>query len=155
MSRKFLQLMVHHTVTASNLTVDDIRKLHLARGFTDIGYHYLIQRDSTGRGHLKVGRPDTQPGAHCPAGGYNKTAIGMSVIGCFHPGYPFSERLVPDTPLYNDIVGAAAHLCEKYHIPADSEHILYHRDAKPTACPGAWFADKARFISDVKKCMAR
>ena len=39
--------------------IDEIRKWHIERGWTDIGYHFVIERS----GELKTGRL-TYPGAH-------------------------------------------------------------------------------------------
>ena len=55
---------------------------------------------------------------------------------------------VDPAALYGDLVGAVAHLCQRYRIPPD--HITYHREVKATACPGNWFPPKAQRIADVK-----
>ena len=55
--------------------VPTIRRWHLARGFTDIGYHFVIRLD----GEVELGRPLTDPGAHCQ--GHNADSIGTCLIG--------------------------------------------------------------------------
>ena len=55
--------------------VDIIRAWHLARGFRDVGYHFIIRRD----GEIELGRPMNEIGAHCA--GYNKESIGTCLIG--------------------------------------------------------------------------
>ena len=55
--------------------VATIRKWHLQRGFSDVGYHFVIRRD----GEIELGRPLVQVGAHCK--GYNKISIGTCLIG--------------------------------------------------------------------------
>lgn len=156
MSKHWTHLLIHHTVTAPTATVDDIRRMHKARGFADIGYHFLLARDAAGRGHLKPGRPDYKSGAHAGAPSetkdhqaWNSFALGLSVVGTFHPGLPNSERMTPQ--LYQDLVGAVVHLCRKYNIPP--ANIRYHRDVKQTACPGDWFPDKAKLITDVAQAL--
>lgn len=134
---KWTHIMVHHTVTGPEAKVADIDAMHRARGFDCIGYHFLVERGPGDHGILKAGRPTSRSGAHCDVDGWNSKAIGISVVGTFHPGEPHSERLTTDRPLYQDIVGAICHLCNKYGIPAD--HVLGHRDVKQTACPGDWF----------------
>jgi N-acetyl-anhydromuramyl-L-alanine amidase AmpD len=47
------------------------------RGWSDIGYHYLVQRD----GVIRLGRPEWRIGAHVR--GHNKESIGIAVIGNF------------------------------------------------------------------------
>lgn len=61
--RDIREIIVHCTATPAgrDYTVDDIRKWHLQRGFSDIGYHYVIYRD----GSVHEGRPVTMAGAHC------------------------------------------------------------------------------------------
>lgn len=54
---------------------EEIRNWHLARGWNDIGYHDLIDRD----GSIVVGRPINIIGAHCK--GHNTGTIGVSLMG--------------------------------------------------------------------------
>lgn len=54
---------------------DEIRRWHLGRGWNDIGYHDLIDRD----GSLITGRPINKVGAHCK--GHNTGTIGVCLIG--------------------------------------------------------------------------
>lgn len=71
------EIIIHCTATAEgkNYTIADIRAWHKARGFTDIGYHYVIARD----GRVLIGRPIGQVGAH--VAGHNTGTIGISYIG--------------------------------------------------------------------------
>jgi len=46
-----------------------------ARGWSDIGYHYVIELD----GVVRDGRPLERPGAHVE--GYNKNSVGICYIG--------------------------------------------------------------------------
>jgi len=74
-------LVIHCTATPNGKAVsrETIRQGHLARGFSDIGYHYLVQVD----GSLIVGRPEEQVGAHAAVKGhhYNQTSLGIALIG--------------------------------------------------------------------------
>lgn len=54
---------------------DEIAKWHLAKGWTNIGYHYVIARD----GEVISGRPIADAGAHTL--GHNATSIGICLIG--------------------------------------------------------------------------
>lgn len=58
-----------------NDKAEDIRKWHKKRGFSDIGYHYVIDLDGT----VEKGRPIEQAGAHCT--GHNRNSIGICYIG--------------------------------------------------------------------------
>lgn len=75
--RNIKEIIVHCSATAEgkDFTVAQIRQWHLQRGFTDIGYHYVIYRD----GSVHVGRPEEVSGAHCT--GHNTISIGVCYIG--------------------------------------------------------------------------
>lgn len=75
--RKINKIIVHCTATeeGADYTVCDVRKWHLDRGYSDIGYHYLIYRD----GSVHNGRDVDLIGAHCK--GYNSNSIGVCYVG--------------------------------------------------------------------------
>ena len=70
-------IVVHCTATPEgrDVTTADIDRQHRQRGFTSIGYHYVIYRDGT----LHLGRPVTEVGAHVR--GYNRYSIGVAYVG--------------------------------------------------------------------------
>lgn len=76
-ARPISEIIVHCAATpeGKDYTVADIRAWHKARGFTDIGYHYVVYRD----GRVMVGRPVGQVGSH--VAGHNTGTIGISYIG--------------------------------------------------------------------------
>lgn len=59
----------------SHIGVAALREMHLDRGFSDIGYHFVIARD----GHWLVGRPITKQGAGVK--GYNKDNVHICLVG--------------------------------------------------------------------------
>lgn len=70
--------MVFHcsaTKEGVSFDVNDIRKWHKARGFRDVGYHYVILLDGT----IQLGRPLDQSGAHVKD--HNADSIGVCYIG--------------------------------------------------------------------------
>jgi N-acetyl-anhydromuramyl-L-alanine amidase AmpD len=70
-------LVIHCTATRNGefIPLETIRAWHLARGFKDIGYHYVITPD----GALLTGRPEEIPGAH--AKGFNAHSLGIALEG--------------------------------------------------------------------------
>lgn len=70
------KLILHCSDSANPLHgVDEIRRWHVEeRGWSDIGYHWVIERD----GSLKAGRPENIQGAHTL--GHNKD-IGLCMCG--------------------------------------------------------------------------
>lgn len=71
------EIIWHCTATpeGKDYTIADIRAWHKARGFTDVGYQFVVARD----GWILLGRPIGQVGAH--VSGHNKGTIGCSYIG--------------------------------------------------------------------------
>lgn len=75
--RDIKEIIVHCSATpeGADFTVSDIKNWHLQRGFSDIGYHYIIYRN----GSIHKGRDESIAGAHCT--GHNSTSIGVCYIG--------------------------------------------------------------------------
>ena len=75
--RTITDIILHCTATPEGkaVTVESIKAGHLARGFKDIGYHYIIDLDGT----IHKGRDESIIGAHCT--GFNAHSIGISYIG--------------------------------------------------------------------------
>ncbi len=75
--RQITKLIVHCSATPNerDVTVDEIRGWHKQRGWSDIGYHYVIYRNS----QIMSGRPVRIVGAHCK--GHNTGSIGICLIG--------------------------------------------------------------------------
>lgn len=75
--RKINEIIVHCSATpeGKSFTTDDITVWHKQRGFTTIGYHYVIYLD----GSLHLGRDVDIVGAHCK--GHNSNSIGVCYIG--------------------------------------------------------------------------
>jgi N-acetyl-anhydromuramyl-L-alanine amidase AmpD len=89
--REVRLLVVHCSATRydRNLSIEALRRCHLARGFASIGYHFYITRD----GEVHICRPVHQIGAH--ATGWNDRSIGI----CYEGG--LNERGQPaDTRTY-------------------------------------------------------
>lgn len=57
------------------ISVDEIRKWHVARGFSDVGYHWVVYPDGT----LDPGRPESLIGAHVK--GANQGNLGICLNG--------------------------------------------------------------------------
>jgi N-acetylmuramoyl-L-alanine amidase len=70
-------LVWHCTATpeGKEYTRDQIKAMHLLRGFTDIGYHLLVHLDGT----TSPGRSEDREGAH--VSGHNRGTIGYSYVG--------------------------------------------------------------------------
>ena len=75
--RRIDRIIIHCSATSPSQDFDasDINRWHKARGWSGIGYHYVIKLDGT----IEKGRPVEKVGAH--AFGYNKRSIGLCYIG--------------------------------------------------------------------------
>ena len=71
------EIIIHCSATpeGKDYTVEQIRQWHKQRGFSDIGYHYVIYRD----GSIHSGRPIERIGAQCLK--HNAHSIGVCYIG--------------------------------------------------------------------------
>lgn len=78
--RNWTGIVVHHSESGPNTTRDDIDQWHRERGWSEIGYHYVIEWDGT----VRSGRPLTKVGAHAKSGkpySRNGTHIGICLVG--------------------------------------------------------------------------
>lgn len=77
------KIILHCSATPEgrDVSIDTIRKWHTnpknkgGRGWSDIGYHFVILLDGT----IERGRPIEKPGAHCR--GQNANSIGICYVG--------------------------------------------------------------------------
>lgn len=77
-------VIIHCSATkpGMDIGVKEIREWHKARGWQDIGYHYVIRRDGKiedGRDLDGDGNIFEEVGAHTV--GYNKNSIGICMVG--------------------------------------------------------------------------
>jgi N-acetylmuramoyl-L-alanine amidase len=126
--RKTTRRVVFHHSLSPEVSAEEIRAWHKARGFDDIGYHYVVHMD----GRIDPGRKLESIGAH--AAGKNADSVGVCLTGDF--------RLYPPTQHQVDACKLLfAKLCENYGALA----VDFHRPAiLPNACPGPCL-DRAKF----------
>jgi len=115
-------IVIHCTATpeGKEQTVASITAMHRARGWSTIGYHYLIGIN----GEEWVGRaPDTSVGAH--VAGFNNTTLGVSYVGGVDKaGKPKDTRTAAQIKALEGLLGR---LSAKY----PKAVILGHRDLSP------------------------
>lgn len=75
--RKIDKIILHCTATPEGreVTVADVTAWHKERGFSTIGYHYLVYLDGT----VVRGRREEEIGVHCL--GQNAGSIGVCYVG--------------------------------------------------------------------------
>lgn len=70
-------IVIHCSATPPDMDIgrEEITKWHKARGFREIGYHFVIRRN----GGVERGRWVLIPGAHVK--GYNSVSVGVCMVG--------------------------------------------------------------------------
>jgi N-acetylmuramoyl-L-alanine amidase len=120
------EIIIHCTATPEGreCSVEEIRRWHKARGFTDIGYHYVIHLD----GRVEEGRNVDIAGAHCT--GHNANSIGVCYVG----GCAKDCKTPKDTRTEAQ-KSALANLLIDLRKLYPRAKIHGHRDFAPKACP--------------------
>ena len=124
--RQIKEIIVHCSATREgrDFTVEDIRGWHKKRGFSDIGYHYVIYRD----GSLHIGRDVNLVGAHCT--NHNAYSIGICYIG----GCKF-DGLTPKDTRTDEQKATLLALLKDLRKKYPYAKIHGHRDFANKACP--------------------
>lgn len=123
--RRINEIIVHCTATKAGQRFDvgNIRLWHLQRGFSDIGYHYVVLLDGT----VREGRPLDVAGAHCK--GHNARSIGVCYVGGLDAdGEPNDTRTPEQRTALRQLLSRL-----KSQFPAAV--IRGHRDLANKACP--------------------
>lgn len=120
-------IVIHHTASKTDLTVQEIHQMHLKQGenWKGIGYHYYINK----KGIIYRGRPEKYSGSH--AIDYNSISIGVCLSGNF-------EEEEPNINQITSLIELLHHLRAKY----SNTEIVGHRDLNATACPGNFLYSK-------------
>jgi N-acetylmuramoyl-L-alanine amidase len=125
-ARAIHTIWVHCAATpeGKDFTVADIRSWHKARGWSDIGYHYVVYRD----GRIMLGRPVGQTGAHVE--GHNTGSIGIVYVG----GVSADGKTAKDTRTAaqrSSLLWLTSALVKKHGI----KRVRGHNEVAAKACP--------------------
>ena len=132
--RNINHLIIHCTATRAqwmagtrtSAKVAEVRQWHKDRGWSDIGYHYLIDRDGT----VAKGRSVERIGAHVK--GHNTGSIGISLFG----GHGSSENDAFEGNFTPEQDAALRGLIEKLKGEHNITRISGHNEFAAKACPG-------------------
>ncbi len=131
--RKIIKIIVHcaDTPEGRDDKAADIRRWHKARGFNDIGYHYVVDLDGT----IEPGRDVTIAGAHTT--GHNEDSIGVCYIGGADTDMKPKDTRTEEQKTSLRLL--LKYLVQKY----PGAKIYGHRDFAQKACPS--FDAKAEY----------
>jgi len=116
------RIVVHHTAGADH-SAAEIHRMHLNRGFSGIGYHYIVRTN----GSIERGRPEELRGAH--AGKANADSIGIGLTGNF-------EKRVPATAQMDALAWLIGDIRQRR---GRDITVIRHSDVMATLCPGKLF----------------
>ena len=116
------RIVVHHTAGADH-SAAEIHRMHLNRGFSGIGYHYIVRTN----GSIERGRPEELRGAH--AGKANADSIGIGLTGNF-------EKRVPATAQMDALAWLIGDIRQRR---GRDITVIRHSDVMATKCPGRLF----------------
>ena len=123
--REINKIILHCTATPEgrDISAATIKKWHTDKGWSDIGYHYVVKLDGT----VEDGRPVERQGAHVR--GHNRNSIGISYVGgCDKDMNPKDTRTEDQVLALDELI---AILLDKY--PGSTLH--GHNEFSPKACP--------------------
>jgi N-acetylmuramoyl-L-alanine amidase len=123
--RPITKIIIHCTATREGVavSVDDIRTWHKERGFSDIGYHYVIDIN----GVLHKGRDEQKAGSHCV--GHNAKSIGVVYVG------GFDKRLRPKDTRTSAQSATLTRLLKELKTKYPEATIHGHNEFANKACP--------------------
>lgn len=134
---RITHIVVHYTATYpdQNTTAADVNRMHKARGWKGIGYHWFIRRN----GLIEPGRPESQVGAH--VGGQNTGKIGIAWAGGIDRSTGSNVGVDNMTPEQNEsLIWLIRDLLARY----PGAKVVGHKDLAATQCPGfdvpVWWA---------------
>jgi N-acetylmuramoyl-L-alanine amidase len=136
--RKINKIVVHCTATPEGrpVSVEEIDSWHKQRGWSQIGYHYVVQLDGT----INQGRPLNISGAHVK--GHNKGSIGITYVGgCDADMNPKDTRTDAQIDSLEYLIGF---LCASY----PGSEVYGHRDFSTKACPSYDAKEEYKSIQD-------
>lgn len=140
-SRKIDKIILHSTATPEGREHDaaDIKRWHQNRGWSTIGYHYVVKLDGT----IEEGRSVHDVGAH--AKGHNRTSIGVVYVGgC-------DDDMSPKDTRTTEQCMALANLLEALLDLYPNATLHGHNEFAQKACPSFNVQEEYSFLINPKE----
>ena len=127
--REINEIFIHCTATMPNMDigVEEIRRWHKARGWRDVGYHWVIRRDGT----VEQGRPEWEVGAHALL--HNLYSIGICLVGGIDENMQPSSKYMPAQ--WRALEQLLQDIMDRHDLYEPSQIIRGHNEVSTKACP--------------------
>ena len=132
--REITKVIVHCAATPEGRDVktEEIKRWHTEeRGWSDIGYHWVVELD----GSIHAGRPEERSGAHCK--GHNRDSIGVCYVGGADSDGDPKDTRTPEQK--SALASLLSEILDRY----PEAKVYGHRDFSEKACPS--FDAKAEY----------
>jgi len=128
---------LHCTATreGEQLDVSQIDKWHRDRGWSEIGYHYVLYTDGT----IATGRDIRKKGAHVK--GHNHDSVGVAYVG------GLDNNLVPQDTMTMQQEMAFLHLVNSLRVVFGDLSVHGHNEFSSKACPSFNVQEKYKFLN--------
>ena len=121
--KKTTKIVIHHSASKKNTSVDRIRKWHVEdNGWSDIGYHYIVNGET---GKVSKARDIHRQGAHCPT--WNSHSVGICLTGNYENDHVCKVA-------WTALLSLVEFIQITYGLTW--EDVQTHREGGKTACPG-------------------
>jgi len=135
------KIILHCSATERNkhITVEEIAKWHVNRGWSEIGYHYVIELN----GEIKKGRDIDKVGSH--VAGHNEKSIGICYVGGVVDGKPADTMTgAQEVSLFR--------LIDALRVVFGNLDLYGHNDfTKSKACPSFKVREKYKHLCNIQK----
>jgi N-acetylmuramoyl-L-alanine amidase len=135
--RDLTRIILHCTATIAGqeLNVSQIDNIHRRRGWSEIGYHYVIYAN----GEIATGRDIRKKGAHVK--GHNFDSVGIAYVG------GLNKDLVPTDTMTMEQDVSFLHLVNSLRVVLGDLSVHGHNEFSSKACPSFRVQDKYEFLN--------
>jgi len=135
--RQLKKIILHCTATreGQELEITTIDHWHRKRGWSEIGYHYVIYAN----GFIATGRDIRKKGAHVK--GENHDSVGVAYVG------GLDQNLVPTDTMTMKQELAFLHLVNSLRVVFGELSVHGHNEYSSKACPSFNVQEKYKFLN--------